>query len=116
MRHVLLCLLIALLPLRGWAVQDMGVRMAATPAAAALADADASAMPADCPMFQGAPADADGTLAHATCASCQLCMALAGVRTQRPTLAAPRPGDPPRAGPSLFASAERTRLDKPPIA
>ncbi|MCZ8256917.1 MAG: hypothetical protein O9327_14785, partial [Polaromonas sp.] len=58
MRVLLLALMIALLPLRGWVGNAMAVDMAAqqvamAPQAALVAEAgaEASAMPDDCPMF-----------------------------------------------------------------
>lgn len=105
-------LLIVLLPLRGWAVEQMAHDMAA------------GAMPADCPMVQmaqAAPADMgseyDGatTPTDRTCQSCQLCMALAAA--EMPIIQAVGHAPPTvvvhRA--DRFVSADISPVSKPPI-
>ena len=93
MRYLLIALMIALLPLRGWAGDAMAVDMAAqqmlvaqTSAANTAAMTTASGMPADCPMHLQAVnakaaddnSDQAGTLeTHChSCDTCQLCLAL----------------------------------------
>ena len=130
MRHLILILMIALLPLRGWAADGMTVRMAAQQlvtienvAAQALStrssglfDAEIRAgMPADCAM-QMTPASDDGSVppGHG-CTTCQLCMA---VVTGYPTLlvtARVLPQAVQGLNATRFTSAERAPGFKPPI-
>jgi hypothetical protein len=126
MRVLLLALMIALLPVRGWVGSAMAVDMAAQQvtmaqqaAPAAEPGAAASAMPEDCPMFaQVSEAEtpvADGAHCN-SCNTCQLCLALAsftwpGLQPAGFTLhAEPLPGG------TLFTSAERASTFKPPIS
>ena len=137
MRHLLLALMIALLPVRGWMGNAMAVNMAmqqalmtqsstedATPASGGNAASQAAAaMPEDCPM--GAQ-NQDGksvegeqageTVASCNCNSCELCLALATFTF--PTMATvtftPH-AEPPSHG-SRFSNAERVFSLKPPIS
>lgn len=123
MRVLLLALMIALLPVRGWVGNAMAVDMAAQQAQQAAANAEsgieASAMPEDCPMHAQASeaetSQADG--AHCNgCNTCELCLALAsftwpGLQPAAFTLHAE-----PLAGGTLFTSAERASGFKPPIS
>lgn len=123
MRVLLLALMIALLPVRGWVGNAMAVDMAAQQAQQAAANAEsgieASAMPEDCLMHAQASeaeaSQADG--AHCNgCNTCELCLALAsftwpGLQPAAFTLHAE-----PLAGGTLFTSAERASGFKPPIS
>ena len=121
MRSFVLILMLALLPLRMWAADSMGIRMAQPPVAGMAADA----MPEDCPMMASAMHTApDGAgqgdhegppqSQHATCLACHLCAALAysfphAVRHATPAA----PGE---RAPQLFASRDAPPELRPPIA
>jgi hypothetical protein len=134
MRFLLLALMIALLPVRGWMGNAMAVDMASQAVAKAyktgsavpasvVVDADAS-MPADCPMH-AQPADTDASGADAplagsahcnACDTCELCLALA--TSTWPDLlptAFTRHAAPLAAG-YRFSSADRFSSLKPPIS
>lgn len=134
-RSFLLILLVALLPLRMWAAESMALQMAvAAPAMAVVHEgavhdgaAQAGAMPADCPMMagaiqgkhSGAPMDSmdamDSQAGGGTCASCQLCGAVALPATFESAPAiGPRTLAPPIA--FSFQSALPLLADKPPIS
>ncbi|WP_431097614.1 hypothetical protein [Polaromonas aquatica] len=133
MRVLLLALMIALLPVRGWVGHAMAVDMAAQQvmqaqqaAPAAEPGAEASAMPEDCPMHAQAssPAElagstetpaADGSHCEG-CNTCQLCLALASFTWEGPSHAAFAPHAEPLAGGSNFSSADRASGFKPPIS
>lgn len=109
----ILWLMLALLPLRGWAVASMGVPVVNETAATAVAGvaADATAMP---PCHQAADV-ADAGTTTTSCQSCDWCHA---------TLAGPARGDVatmalPAAPPRLVAARDTGRrlvggLDRPP--
>lgn len=125
MRVLLLALMIALLPVRGWVGNAMAVDMAAQQVMLAQAAPNAetsaatSAMPEDCPMnvqaIEAETPKADS--AHCNgCNTCELCLALAsftwpGLQPAAFTLHAE-----PLAGGTLFTSAERASSFKPPIS
>ncbi|HYW56634.1 MAG TPA: hypothetical protein VE934_06725 [Polaromonas sp.] len=129
MRHLLLALLIALLPVRGWVGNAMAVDMAAQRAAATIAQ---QAMPADCPMHAQA-ADQDGSASQQTpgdkaadqgksgklcadCDTCQLCLALASFTwTDLPTGSHSAHSGPVGTG-IRFSSADNVFSLKPPIS
>ena len=124
MRHLLLILMIALLPLRGWASETMAVSMAVEQLVVAqMQTVDEAGMPTDCPFF-GQASKTSTTDTHSEtvsplckgCTTCQLCMALVT-------------GYPPMLGAAIelphaqrlttsasFASAERAPGFKPPIS
>jgi hypothetical protein len=126
MRVLLLALMIALLPVRGWVGNAMAVDMATQQVAMTQQTApdaepstEASAMPEDCPMFaQANEAEtpvADGAHCN-SCNTCELCLALAsftwpGLQPAGFTLHAE-----PLAGGNDFTSAERASGFKPPIS
>lgn len=133
MRRVFILLLVALLPLRGWAVEAMFVSMAAQAMVVALASsaekpalaADAGASvgnPGDCQMLAGVgiASGADPTKKQISplckgCMSCQLCMAIAtgqSVAIDPPLF---KPLAPPALRMDGFASAELAQGFKPPI-
>ncbi|MFM2348389.1 MAG: hypothetical protein RL654_3142 [Pseudomonadota bacterium] len=108
----LLWLVIALLPLRGWALAEM-TAMTAMPRAAAEALPPCHAAPADRSM----PPDADPQAAphHAGCSLCEICHASLGLPAP-PSLSLPRL---PQAAPALVpvtgaADAPPDALFRPP--
>jgi hypothetical protein len=131
MRRLVLALMIALLPLRGWVGDAMAMEMAAAtlgqPAAVmgsgvgyahgleptANVDAD-NAMHADCPGHAAShDGDPQATSDCGTCAACHaVALASSFPQLEPSTLASARP---PSATPR-FASAERTLGIKPPIS
>ena len=140
-RHLLLALMIALLPVRGWMGNAMAIDMAvnmtlqqalmtqgstenATPASGGNAVLQASAaMPEDCPM---SAQNQDGkfvegeqageTAASCNCNSCELCLALATFTFPTMATATFTPhAEPPSHG-TRFSSAERVFSLKPPIS
>ena len=111
MRRALLILLMTLLPLRGWAVDLMGVVMAGQANAVAQLS-----MPADCPMWTAPAVSDQKSTPHKACPSCQLCMALGLGHSTVLILEAPLPQAAlPMAG-IHFSSAERAPDFKPPIS
>lgn len=121
MSRLLLILLIALLPLRGWSVDRMYVGMAINKSASHSMDTGASqgSMPEDCPMMSGIHSDKGASHGKGKTESrhqaCQLCMSL--VATEGSAVNSP-PSLPqihfiPRV--ERFASAELLRFTKPPI-
>ena len=136
MRHLLVVLMIALLPLRGWVGDAMAVDMAmqqvlmtkssassATLAGFDAASTHASAMPEDCPMNvqskdgRSVEGDEPGETASAcNCNSCELCLALASLNLPTLATAVFTPyAEPPSRG-TRFSSAERVFNLKPPIS
>lgn len=126
MVRLFVLLLIALLPLRGMALDRMVFQMQSPASAVSLAKD--TGMGEDCALHtqaasaaQGAGSDAgadpdQGTQQHKGCQSCQLCMPVAALTA--PTLAAikPVPQSVPLLRTTAFASAESARLAKPPIS
>ena len=132
MRHLMLILMIALLPLRGWAADGMAVFMAAQQLVAienvayqaqetgADSPFDAElrvSMPANCimQMAQSHTPDIGSAQVGHGCNACQLCMA---VVTGYPTLPISTLTPPPvmqRTVSISFTSAERAPGFKPPI-
>lgn len=134
MRHFVLALMIALLPLRGWVGDAMATAMAtgtleppvastgsgahhAPPAMAAAGPEAQHSMHADCPdhgpAAAGTPqasADGDG------CTACQICHSMALTPSQPQLACAAMPAAQPHAATPLFASAERAPGFKPPIS
>lgn len=130
MRHWLLILMIALLPLRGWASDAMALSMWATPASPHQTAAPCHGAPAESVSLQtvasgghahGAQAmahsggDADGTV-HNGCTACDICnvSAISPV-THLHRAATPLHTHRVSAGED-FASAVPQRGSKPPIA
>lgn len=130
MRYLLLALMIALLPVRGWVGNAMAIGMASQQVAMAQASSvDAAtnpdlAMPADCPMHAQAvsdqAADTDQTAAaglHCNgCDTCQLCLALASLTWTRVAANPPIPDAAPLANASRFSDADSVASLKPPIS
>ena len=130
MRHLLLVLMIALLPVRGWAVDVMALSMAAghlnaienvtaeaidTRATGQFESEKQATMPADCPMQMQAT-DSAGTVGCHGCNTCQLCMAVVTGYPMTPVGAASLPQATPAIGSISFSSAERAPGFKPPIS
>lgn len=137
MRLLLVALMIALLPTRGWLGDAMAVDMAMqqivmTQSSASgktllfgrdAALATSAAMPEDCPMsaqHQGGKSVEDGqadeTLASCNCNSCELCLALASLAFPTMATAAFTPHAEPLSHGNRFSSAERVFSLKPPIS
>lgn len=125
MRHLLLALLIAVLPVRGWVGHAMAVDMASQHVALAQAAAAGSpaAMPEDCPMHaqmadtaaEPAPASQAGMLCQG-CDTCQLCLAMASFTGSVAQAASWLPHGTPAEGRSGFDSADQPSGIKPPIS
>lgn len=124
MRYLFVILMVALLPLRGWAGHVMAVEMAAQQitasqhAATAQASNDAApAMPADCPMLgQAADYDSSQSTTSCSCDTCELCVALASPRQAGFFEARFTPCTVPQAVIAGFSSADRSTGLKPPIS
>ena len=130
MRHLLLVLMIALLPVRGWAVDMMALSMATrqlnaienvtaeaiNPRATGQFESEKQAgMPADCPMQVQTTGDA-GTAGCHSCNTCQLCMAVVTGYPMTPVAATSLPQATPVIDSISFSSAERAPGFKPPIS
>ena len=113
MRHFVLALMIALLPLRGWVGDAMAMEMAA-------ADANAgNIVQAECPGHAALPLqDGDSpTPAHGeSCSACQICHSVALTAMLAPMPSVSMPAAAPRTAAPLFTSAERAAGFKPPIS
>ena len=124
MRHILVVLMIALLPLRGWASETMVVSMAVQQLVVAqMQTVDEAGMPADCPLFgQASKTSTTGTNSETIsplckgCTTCQLCMALVTGYAPMPGIAAHLPHAVRRVNTFSFTSAERAPGFKPPIS
>lgn len=124
MSRLFILFLIALLPLRGWSVERMGLQMDGVAHSAQAQGADA-AMSVECAMHmqaaitrEAAPAESttDHPADHKACQSCQLCMPLAALEATAAMVMA-SPAQPlPVSGTSRFASADAARCAKPPIS
>jgi hypothetical protein len=108
MRHLLLALLIAVLPVRGWVGHAMAVDMASQQAVLAQAAATGAptAMPEDCPMHaQMTDAAAGPAEAPQTGMLCEGCDTVSWL-----------PHAAPANGGSRFSSADQPSGIKPPIS
>jgi hypothetical protein len=122
MHRWLLLVMIALLPLRGWVAEAMAGEMLEQRVAMAAVQDVAAHQPAhDCMGHDTGTAQPAGEqAAHGadcpTCASCQVCSAVALGFAAQPQAAVgysqPRPHSPDRA----HRSAERAQAFKPPIS
>lgn len=124
MRHVILILMIALLPLRGWASESMVVSMAAQQLVAANGETGPEAgNAADCPFFDqlveksttGSSSEPISPLCKG-CSSCQLCMALVTGYAPTPVIAAHMHHAKLLSNGMSFTSAEHAPRFKPPIS
>jgi hypothetical protein len=124
MRQILLILMIALLPLRGWASESMAVSMAVQQLVVAqMQTVDEAGMPADCPLFgQALKTSTTDTSNEGVsplckgCTTCQLCMALVTGYAPMPDIAAHLPHAVRLVNTVSFTSAERAPGFKPPIS
>jgi hypothetical protein len=137
MHRFLLVLLIALLPMRGWAAEAMATDMAlhaaaqnhptASGNAGTATDTLAADASAPCAGHE-APATRDHHLTHAkaageaghadceTCAGCQTCHSPALAPSINPSSRPPHAGPPPAGVPASFTSAAPAPGFKPPIS
>lgn len=128
MRHLLLALLVALLPLRGWVGDAMATGLLAQQVAAAQHAAETSDVTpatgalahqkqppaAECP---GHPAATDGSdSTQHNCTACNICHALAFVPVVAMPLPDVIPAAVPHPGTRAFSSAEAAASFKPPIS
>ena len=132
MRHLLIILLIAVLPVRGWASERMSVSMAVQQMAVA---ASAPTEATDCPMLAQAPdtastataasidvadvADAAGESISPLCkgcTTCQLCMAVVTGYPPMPDITLQLPQAKRLLASVSFSSAEPAPGFKPPIS
>lgn len=108
----ILCLMLALLPLRSWAVASMGLpQVAKAPAASLSADHAAASEAALPPCHQG---DADGG-APSNCQSCDWCHAAIGIAPRCESVAVALPAEAPT--PALARDTGQPAiggLDRPP--
>ncbi len=117
MRYLLLALMIAVLPVRGWVGHVMALDMASQQVLQAQAEVkESSAMPADCSMLAGAATDTAAAGHCNDCDTCELCLALASFAWSVGAMAFFTPAaGPPSAG-HRFSSAESSTRLKPPIS
>lgn len=122
MRYLLLALMVALLPVRGWVGNAMAVDMASQQVLQAQAGVETSpGMPEDCPMHAGSAADTVPDPAKAAghckdCNTCELCLALASFTWSAGAMASFTPAAVPPSAGHPFSSAERSTRLKPPIS
>ncbi len=124
MRHAILIIMIALLPLRGWASESMVVSMAVQQLVAANGETAREAVQAaDCP-FLDQMADKSATSSSSElisplckgCTNCQLCMALVTGYAPIPGIAAHSHHAKRLLSGISFTSAEHAPRFKPPIS
>ncbi len=114
MNRLIIMLMIALLPLRGWAGDLMSVQLATS----GMLPLAASAMPADCPMLAKAKANPSSQAPSGVhgCTSCDLCIPIAEpVNTQLEVVAVTTDAGPPMRDVD-FMSATSTPDLRPPIS
>ncbi len=123
MRHLLLVVMMILLPIRGWAGNDMAVGMAASIVTSATAKAGEPMMSADCPMHvQTLAADTANdsnqasTGQQCSCDTCELCLALATVTHIAWSSGGASPHIAPLTTGIAYNSAESASRLKPPIS
>lgn len=122
MRYLLLALMIALLPVRGWVGNAMAVDMASQQVLQAQAGVKtSSAMPEDCPMHAGTAGEtATDPLKGAghcnDCNTCELCLALATFTGSAGAMASFTPAAAPPSVGQIFSSAGSSTRLKPPIS
>jgi len=117
MRRVLLLLiLVALLPLRGWAGDAMAIQMATQAHSSRLAAAaDAPPAHAKCHEMQAEPTSPAQDHCE-TCASCQACFTVAITIPAMPSATQTLPHGLPQAASAQFTSAILALGHKPPIS
>lgn len=137
MRHLIIILMIALMPMRIWAFDMMAVSMAAQQLLAAQTAQSAndaqsgidrqglSAQPGeqaqtsiytDCPMMFLLTGKQLGDTKGKVCTTCQLCMGVVTGYAPRGPLLMPLPSAALWLGSATFTSAERVPGFKPPIS
>lgn len=139
MRHLLLILMIALLPLRGWTGDAMATGMAAGQMAQILqgqiatesvavhahAASEEAHFDQDVAVQQASPMAADcaghgadnGDASHCdTCSACQACHAVALAQSAPKALCTFQAFSLPRSAADQFASADAALRQKPPIS
>jgi Na+-translocating ferredoxin:NAD+ oxidoreductase RnfC subunit len=128
MARIIVLILMALLPLRGWSAVSMSVTMAAAQAQAisSTESVQPAAMADDCPMMQmAAQLEQDNTVSdvsppdkqgHSGCQSCQLCMSLVAQEMPKIYLSEAAPLSLASASSTRYISAELLSDSKPPIA
>jgi hypothetical protein len=113
-KRLVILLIIALLPLRGWAGDLMSVQMAAGGL-----PAQVGAMPADCPMLS-VQVDAGDVSQAPTgptgCASCDLCLPMAELASQQFGVITFAAHTAPAIDGVDFCSAATALAFKPPIS
>lgn len=124
MRVLLLIVMIALLPLRGWVGDAMAIDMAVQQSRMTLA-ATGEPMPENCAMNTQSQSDMlqgvespqpDADTPSCNCNVCDLCLAMASLHFFSPAAAAFIAHDAPPARGTRFSSAERGLSHKPPIS
>jgi hypothetical protein len=128
MARLFILFLIALLPLRGMALDRMVFQMQNTGSTASLAQGADIGMGDDCALHMQAASTAHGvgsdaggdpdhgTQQHKGCQSCQLCMPVAALSASALAAIKHTPQSVPLLRTTAFASAESARLAKPPIS
>jgi len=129
MRHWLLILMIALLPLRGWAGDAMALSMWATPGSSqAMAPCHETAKPVAAVASEGGShhtsaaesmahgSDTGSGTQHATCNACDVCNGPAMTPALHSASTTPSVHAHITPASEHFASAEPQRGSKPPIA
>jgi hypothetical protein len=114
MNRLIIMLMMALLPLRGWAGDLMSVQMATS----SMSPLAASTMPADCPMLAKAKANPSSQAPSGVhgCTSCDLCIPIAeSMNTQLEVVAVAADAGPPMREVD-FMSATSTPSLRPPIS
>lgn len=115
-RYLFIFLMLALLPLRGWAGNSMAIDMAAmTVAQSRMAGmAGQSSMSADCIMQSQAPSD-DVAAQSCSCETCELCLAVADLTPAQWAVSSLIRHSSPLALSTSFTSAASPANFKPPI-
>lgn len=129
MRTLVLALMMALLPLRGWVADVMAVELAQPSQGAPHHAMAADPAPLhDCHQDHAGPAPMTEQQAHAqpadehaagdcgSCTVCQICHSVAMAVMLPPLPAAALPTAAPHSSQPRYVSAERAPDDKPPIA
>ena len=111
MNRLFIILMIALLPLRGWAGDLMSVQMATS----SLSPIAASAMPVDCPMLAKAGPSSEAPSGTDGCTSCDLCVPMAEAVGSMIEVVAVAADVSPPLGDVDFMSATPTPNLRPPI-
>jgi hypothetical protein len=112
MKRLFILIMVALLPLRGWAGDLMSVQMAM----GAVAPHVASVMPADCPMHAQVAADASLSSGMDGCVCCDLCILMAGLTGARLEVVAFTAHAAPTTAEVDFVSASPAPTLRPPIS